>query len=540
MFACILAKISFPVYKHRPNHDKMEQPIACPEQMETTTSPHDSITSPENADTVPEETSMSLEEACTLLRETQSRLQESNTSLEIANQALEHTRITLQATRTSLEVYNVGQQHMNERYNWHVEALKLAQEKIEQLTAQGLQAYEAPFHYNTCGNPRCTTIYGDYTKHIENEKVHLKKNQDLTNLISLLRNENVKSYDICRTKMEDLVRMEEENAKEKIQYKIEYCMLAAKYKTLLEHVQDPFARDEQIVQLRNDAKKWEGAFIGKNESARKANLQAEQLINENEILKENLKSKQADIANLQRELQAFKEVIDTLKAATPEDLQSHTVEVCRNLICRNKINALKAERDEKERRIHDMHLDYLMVTNGASQALEDAKYWQKQHELALEGKCEELLEAANYKPVQEVEVVEVPKASKELKANLDQELRRRLDCLFIRTFNLDLEIEENKLYDAFLLDQPEHERLGMLHRMYKACHGGEPIPDKEAKNYDPNAPETGSGRIAKKSFAACLRAMGGVFKRKGTKILWRNIRTRREPCYANRFRASVP
>jgi hypothetical protein len=317
-------------------------------------------------------------------------------------------------------------------------------------------------------------------------------------------------------------------------------MMAAKYNNLRDFVQDPLARDEEIIKLRKEAKQWETMYLSKNTSAFNANREAEKYHNENQGLFAELKNRQADITSLQREVQSQKEVIETMKTATPEDLQTHTVEVCRNLICRNKINALKAERDEKERRINDMNLDLLIIQNGSKQFKEDARYWQDQHKLLMEGKCEELLEAANYKPVQEVEVVEVPKASKELKANLDQELRRRLDCLFIRTFNLDLEIEENKLYDAFLLDQPEHERLAMLHRMYKACHGGQPIPDKEAKNYDPNAPETNSGRIAKKSFAACLRAMGGVFKRKGTKILWRNIRTRRQPCYANRFRASVP
>ena len=518
----------------------MEQPSACPEQMETTTSPHDSVTSPENADAVPEETSMSLEEACSLLKQTQASLQEVHTALEIANKSLEHTKITLEAMCTSNKAYELANQHMTEDYKWHVAALQLANNKIEELEAQHIQPYEVPYHFNTCGNPKCINVHRDYDKHVENEKHLNKKIQQQENLLKLLRNVNTQSYESCRTKMETLNRMIKENADERIQYKIEYSMMAAKYNNLRDFVQDPLARDEEILKLRKEAKQWETMYLSKNTSAFNANREAEKYYNENQSLLAELKTRQGDIANLHRELQALKEVIDTLKAATPEDLQSHTVEVCRNLICRNKINALKAERDEKERRIHDMHLDYLMVTNGASQALEDAKYWQKQHELALEGKCEELLEAANYKPVQEVEVVEVPKASKELKANLDQELRRRLDCLFIRTFNLDLEIEENKLYDAFLLDQPEHERLAMLHRMYKACHGGEPIPDKEAKNYDPNAPETGSGRIAKKSFAACLRAMGGVFKRKGTKILWRNIRTRREPCYANRFRASAP
>jgi hypothetical protein len=172
--------------------------------------------------------------------------------------------------------------------------------------------------------------------------------------------------------------------------------------------------------------------------------------------------------------------------------------------------------------------------------LDEAKYWRKQHDLAIEGRCEAILQANRARPLDAEPAVEAAPARQqiELNATLNEDLTRKLDCLFIRTHNLDLEMDENKLYDAFLLDQPEAERLPILHSMYAACHGGATIPEKEAKNYDPNASESGSGRIAKKSFAACLRAMGGIFKRKGTKIVWRNIHQRRSPCFADRFRAS--
>jgi hypothetical protein len=69
--------------------------------------------------------------------------------------------------------------------------------------------------------------------------------------------------------------------------------------------------------------------------------------------------------------------------------------------------------------------------------------------------------------------------------------------------------------------------------MYSACHHGEGLPDREKKKYkhDLTGEVKDSSRIGKRSFSACLKALGGISTRKNSKTIWVNIHMRRIPIF---------
>jgi hypothetical protein len=66
------------------------------------------------------------------------------------------------------------------------------------------------------------------------------------------------------------------------------------------------------------------------------------------------------------------------------------------------------------------------------------------------------------------------------------------------------------------------------------------MPEQESKQFHDNAEATGSGRVAKQSFAECLQAIRGISKKKGTRSAWLNIRVRHPQCFVNSFAEGFP
>jgi hypothetical protein len=86
-----------------------------------------------------------------------------------------------------------------------------------------------------------------------------------------------------------------------------------------------------------------------------------------------------------------------------------------------------------------------------------------------------------------------------------------------------LETCENDLYDDFMSSQAPHLQEQILDRMFASCHNGQRMPEKERKRLrsKPNC------RSCKNSFSACLRAMGGIMRKKESRKMWLNIRLKK-------------
>lgn len=78
--------------------------------------------------------------------------------------------------------------------------------------------------------------------------------------------------------------------------------------------------------------------------------------------------------------------------------------------------------------------------------------------------------------------------------------------------------EETALYDVFVASVPPDEREAYFEAMYTACHPGERFSQRDRKLL-----KEGVVRVCKTSFAACLAAIGGECKKRGTQNVWTNI-----------------
>ena len=80
-------------------------------------------------------------------------------------------------------------------------------------------------------------------------------------------------------------------------------------------------------------------------------------------------------------------------------------------------------------------------------------------------------------------------------------------------------LEENVMYDAFFDSLDERRRERFVAWMYACCHQGRALPLRDRQTLC-------DARVGKKTFAACLWAIGGVFKRafNGRRNVWINVR----------------
>jgi hypothetical protein len=110
------------------------------------------------------------------------------------------------------------------------------------------------------------------------------------------------------------------------------------------------------------------------------------------------------------------------------------------------------------------------------------------------------------------------KGKKPLTAVMNTVLKYKLGLVFSIDLEHGCEHEENFLYDIFRqsIDSDDLERC--FESMYKACH-----PEESFSLRDRKLLKEGLVRVCKGPFSACLKALGGVYKKRGTQTIWTNV-----------------
>jgi hypothetical protein len=75
-------------------------------------------------------------------------------------------------------------------------------------------------------------------------------------------------------------------------------------------------------------------------------------------------------------------------------------------------------------------------------------------------------------------------------------------------------------------DIEPRERIENLRWILAACHGGV-LPANLLENED-----LAAAKITRKCFSACIRALGGVSRKVGSRVVWVNVRRTRRPVFA--------
>ena len=101
---------------------------------------------------------------------------------------------------------------------------------------------------------------------------------------------------------------------------------------------------------------------------------------------------------------------------------------------------------------------------------------------------------------------------------MDEGLARRFHSVFSIPDSSGGEIEEYVLYDAFRATIREDELDDCFEAMYGACHSGERLSSRDRRHLS-----QGGTRVCKSPFGACLKALGGTSKKRGTLTVWTNV-----------------
>ena len=140
----------------------------------------------------------------------------------------------------------------------------------------------------------------------------------------------------------------------------------------------------------------------------------------------------------------------------------------------------------------------------------------------LEGCRRGLSNAGDLIQVLESELMRVSVSGAKRKADeltMDEGLKSRLEAVFsITSDDVPPELEENALYDAFRATVCKDELEDCFDSMYAACHAGERLPPRERRLL-----AQGGARVCKGPFGACLRALGGRSRKRGTLTVWTNV-----------------
>ena len=309
------------------------------------------------------------------------------------------------------------------------------------------------------------------------------------------------------------------------------------YEDLVKTRENPFCRDSKIKELMEETAKAKKSALYYNDLNVRANRSEE--LNQKDIaeLKNVIKTHEKTISDLQYAITERDEVIEALKTAMPDELERSAFDICHTVVCKRKLHVLNMMVGSRNTDLRELEAKHAQLKDALAKAEQDRDIWKIEHDKAIKGDCEMLREAALERPV---EVVGSAQRRIDLVPMMDTDLKMLFETLFVRTGALEKGIEETKLYDDFIMDQPPSKRLDILKSMYSACHDGRPMPEQESRRFHDNAETSGSGRVAKQSFAACLKAIGGISKKKGTRSVWLNIRVRHPPCFANRFAEGFP
>jgi hypothetical protein len=110
-----------------------------------------------------------------------------------------------------------------------------------------------------------------------------------------------------------------------------------------------------------------------------------------------------------------------------------------------------------------------------------------------------------------------------LTAIMDIVLEYRLGLVFSIDSEQGCEHEENFLYDTFRQSIDPDDLEECFESMYKACHPVDVFSPRDRKLL-----KEGVVRICKGSFSACLKALGGESKKRGSQTIWTNVNIKKE------------
>jgi hypothetical protein len=408
-----------------------------------------------------------------------------------------------------------------------------------------------------------------------------------------VRSINLEQQKRCEIDSVNVRKIQQQQAQQLEKVKMAMLRLRGQYEELKLMKTDPFCRDSEIVKLRQELEEAKAMTAGYNRTAFNANNEARMFMEQLDREKARSKGLSDEITALKTEAALHHEKLEVLKRiASPESSEARKLFAlgeCGDLVCRNRIlstnhriNMLTQQLNEAQERCDLQkeelsrvrtdcaHWRKLYDAAGAAMARKEQQTYYKDCDpnVAIPAIClgdvndaESAVDggiigghsgggggygAAAGHLAYQYPTLSAPGPStravvdhknKPFQSNIGprDELTIRLQSLFELIPGTDAELDESEMYDEFMLDQEQHKREQIIEQMYASCHDGALLPENERKRYrqamaNPQGNQSAI-RSCKRSFSACLRAIGGVMVKRRSRNIWLNFRQTRVPIF---------
>ena len=303
-----------------------------------------------------------------------------------------------------------------------------------------------------------------------------------------------------------------------------FSALRAKYDELRRRKDDPLSKDTEVNRLRESAAEARQEWCNANLTALNANREAEALLSELMDARDRIRCLEADLRETTSCVRQQADTIDTYRRM-PEFAECR-VGQCDDYRCRKRdIELISGQREASEQ------IEALRKENTALQdrvktcRVELFNCQQRADRVAA---CDPVTGLV-IPPVFQI----IEQRSRPLTANLEgfDDLKMNLKSFFIIFPNHDEEWEQTAMFFDFLLDLPPAEREQNISWMHAACHGGRGLSSVDCERFRKRSTVDKPEPMHRACFAACMLAIGGNFRKHGSRTIWVNVRASRAPVF---------
>ena len=282
--------------------------------------------------------------------------------------------------------------------------------------------------------------------------------------------------------------------------KAKHMQLKAQFDELAARKLDPLSRDAEILRLRDEAQEARRNASNANQTALMANRVADALHKELQAAQQRAQELETEKSALGLRVAGLEEAVDAYKRAG--ELGECTVSECRDYVCRKRVIDEITKQKALCEQIRLLQQENTQCQNTIYQLRREA----------AEAPAEPPRKLSKVPPPKTI-VANLATASEELAMNLRS---------FFTVFPGWAEEEacEVELFDDFVKDIAPSEREKNLRWMAEAC------------GVDVGTEELSASKTVRRCFSACLRAIGGLSRKRGSRVVWCNVRRNRAPIFA--------
>ena len=351
-------------------------------------------------------------------------------------------------------------------------------------------------------------------------------------------------------KLSQNLRLELEDAL--LKEKTKHSHLQCAYDELHLRKTDPLARDGEIARLRAEAVEAKRQQSNSNQTALMANKVTETL--RKELMQVQQRVTELEILANERGIRvvALEEAMDACRRS--EELQGCAVGECKDYVCKRRAMDLMTREKELRAQIEGMHRERVHHLGMISKMRQDSEQWknmmggqQQAEECGAKRKQEDEEENMAGEDKEENNSCEedyTPPVRKKAALSSKAQLVANLTNMVDLTMNLrslfqifpawqSETLDEEEMLRDFVADTEPVERVENLQWILEACgmSSADILPKGKGVVIGEEWKQIASSKITRRCFAACMRTLGGIARKAGTRIVWINVKRTRKPIF---------